>query len=423
MMREQLEKRRNVLTERSENFRHYFEQTKNKIEEHRSQTHKDVDEYFDDAVKTIDDKMKEYHSLIVKLQRSVEIKTKRVSKFLGEIENVENDPYSSESLKSLLIWKTNLRTIEEEEEPSFSTDKPFLSSGNKLSIMFGTFTYDILDTGKKLLHNIERQFNIENEYRNYSIKDICWLNTDEFIMIDDYKKNILSVNMKGYPFEIEGDTSPRKVASVGKHVFYITHNGKSIVCVDLEGKGNFWEESDSNRNRLQAKDLIIRKTGGEMVVLMYCFARNRGKIVTYDLETKKKTCEYAHVKKMPRKILFQEPEWIVENINRDLCTSDIGAKAVVVIGDNGDFRFRYTSHNPDTFSPGGLDCDTSGLILVCDIISNNIHILDQDGYFLRFLYGNGVFPDCQTKSIFVQPSGHAWVTDNEGRINVIRYIE
>ena len=79
--------------------------------------------------------------------------------------------------------------------------------------------------------------------------------------------------------------------------------------------------------------------------------------------------------------LYGYPHCITENINGDICTSDINKNAVVVVNKSGQYRFSYTGQGL-WFSPYGICTDVLGHILVCDSYSEYVHLLDQDGGFL-----------------------------------------
>ncbi|XP_061167599.1 protein PML-like [Saccostrea echinata] len=81
--------------------------------------------------------------------------------------------------------------------------------------------------------------------------------------------------------------------------------------------------------------------------------------------------------------LYRIPRYITENINGDICTSDYW-KGVVVVNKSGQHRFSYTGQESG-FDPYGICTDVLGHILVCDVISNTVHLLDQDGQFLSLL--------------------------------------
>ncbi|XP_022343920.2 uncharacterized protein LOC111136997 [Crassostrea virginica] len=93
--------------------------------------------------------------------------------------------------------------------------------------------------------------------------------------------------------------------------------------------------------------------------------------------------------------LYSYPRYITENINGDICTSDFGKDAVVVVNKSGQHRFYYTSKSGQhrfsytgqgsRFYPCGICTDVIGHILMCDFISKSVHLLDQDGGFLSII--------------------------------------
>uniref|UniRef100_A0A8W8JEW0 B box-type domain-containing protein n=1 Tax=Magallana gigas TaxID=29159 RepID=A0A8W8JEW0_MAGGI len=84
--------------------------------------------------------------------------------------------------------------------------------------------------------------------------------------------------------------------------------------------------------------------------------------------------------------LYNDPHYITENINGDICTSDYSKHAVVVVNKSGQHRFSYTGQG-SMFVPYGICTDLLGHIIVCDSfhMNNKVHILNQDGHFLSLL--------------------------------------
>ncbi|XP_065929133.1 tripartite motif-containing protein 2-like [Magallana gigas] len=82
--------------------------------------------------------------------------------------------------------------------------------------------------------------------------------------------------------------------------------------------------------------------------------------------------------------LYDIPHNITENLNSDICTSDKGKRAVVVVDKAGQHRFSYKGQGA-LFYPRGVCTDVLGHILVCDYYSDTVYLLDQDGQFLCIL--------------------------------------
>jgi hypothetical protein len=114
------------------------------------------------------------------------------------------------------------------------------------------------------------------------------------------------------------------------------------------------------------------------------FFRIQTKVVRYSGSTEKQTIQYDEQGLR----FYVSAGYICENRNQDVCVSDCGASAVVVVKSSGKLRFRYTgrpSNTGGTFNPLGLTTNSQGHILVADYSNDLIHILNQDGQFLCYI--------------------------------------
>jgi streptogramin lyase len=142
------------------------------------------------------------------------------------------------------------------------------------------------------------------------------------------------------------------------------------------------------------------------------------KVVRYSGSTETQTIRYDD----QGRPLYSGAGYISENRNQDVCVSDNIAKSVVVVTASGKLRFRYTgppSNTGGSFDPVGITTNSQAHILVADWINNRVHLLDQDGQFLRYILCGLSRP----YGLCVDIRDNLWVSEyNTAKVKRIKYL-
>uniref|UniRef100_A0A8W8LZ77 Tripartite motif-containing protein 2 n=1 Tax=Magallana gigas TaxID=29159 RepID=A0A8W8LZ77_MAGGI len=160
-------------------------------------------------------------------------------------------------------------------------------------------------------------------------------------------------------------------------------------------------------------------SSGDLLLVMCNDDTTHCKVVRYSGSVKKQRIQNNENGK-PLYSRDYKIKYIAENRNLDICVADRAAGAVVVVSQAGKLRFLYTGHpsKENPFKPRGIATNNQSQILVADFDNNCIHILNQDGQFLRLI--DDINEPC---GLSVDTLDNLFVAEYKtGDVKVIKYL-
>ncbi|XP_061165872.1 uncharacterized protein LOC133174790 [Saccostrea echinata] len=220
-------------------------------------------------------------------------------------------------------------------------------------------------------------------------RHISYMSSDQFWVSDT--NNLIKTNSAG-------DTLTQQINVINSdYGVHTATNSGELIFID--------DKFNINKISFDSKTTnLIGKTGLDSPLCVYFSPFNGDLLVgmgRYNSEKRR----YSHSKvirynsslklvqtiknKTSDKTLYSCPIYITENHNRDILVSDTrhyNCGAVVVTDGRGNHRFSYKRHPSGLpLDPRGICTDTLSHILVCDVNTHTIHVLDKDGQFLFML--------------------------------------
>ncbi|XP_052678916.1 E3 ubiquitin-protein ligase TRIM71-like [Crassostrea angulata] len=357
-----------------------------------------------EITKTMDNKKEIIRKILQELEKSIYLKYKDILSIIHVQKSALNEnsqKLTTEIDKHGEVWHREINTIIRNMKSNVEEmDSKHLAKINKEQLyqQFGSLSALSIKTEEhgfimespsaescppdrplidvpRIVTQIDTDYGVLNSVSCLSDEEMWTCGQDKIIRMYNLSgKLVKSVKTKSenYPYDIAVTRSGHLVYTDYKdRTVNIVKNTQIQTVISLQG----WRPLG-----------VCSTSYGDLLVVMDSDDDKQTKVVCYSGSTEKQSIQYND-KGRP---LYSSGEYkyISENRNLDICVSDSDASAVVVVNQAGKLRFTYTgppSTTKESFYPFGITTDSQGRILTADGYNQRIHILDQDGQFLRYI--------------------------------------
>ncbi|XP_055998947.1 uncharacterized protein LOC130047615 [Ostrea edulis] len=244
---------------------------------------------------------------------------------------------------------------------------------------------------------------------------------------------------------IDGEGNVLEIVHTGSgyvpHDLAVSQDKELLYCDNIERTVKMVQNKNQRallRYEMWRPQGICVTSEGGILVSLYNELEGHSKVMKYAIQRQiEENQELATLQTVEPKLrmviqydergesLFRYATFIAENvINNDVCVSDHGINSVVVVSQEGKFKFIYNNvlsqRKFETFFPCSIATDSQGHILIADGDNDCVHVISSDRHFLCYV------DNCDVSGIYgidVDSSDKLWIGEvDTGKIKVIQYL-
>lgn len=414
-----------------------YKTLKQRIENQRTKWHNEIDKIVD----LLQNETEEMRDIQMKALNKHLQKVKELRTGIQKAINSNKDLLYSHTVTETLSYKSknaDLNFFPEKLEVSVPCFISQPINGDLIAEMFGAIVgfsiSEKIEQYKKKTQKIGQRIFLDKPYIHSVLE--TEMKCPEKLTCQVYKKMWVAGNegsLKLFKCERLGSGSGATSSSLTlKHVnvnkgptdITVTRSGDLIYGIKLENI-IFTLTQDKTKLLINLHDwklLSLCITAfDEILVCMTDERKYRCRVVRFNKDSdKRQIIQYDH----QGKSIYTSGmlnKYIEENKNGDICLADRDAGAVIVTDIAGRFRFRYdgtiSSQMGGQFCPVGIGTDSSANIFISD--SLQVHIIDKNGKFLRFLD----IVCSNPMQLALDEEDILYIADTHGNIKMVEYIE
>jgi hypothetical protein len=412
----------------------HYSGVEKEAKEKREKWHLEVDSIFN-TFELLIQSLRDHEMTILK---SYQVQLRNQTADMTQTVQENKDILKSNNVSDVVIYSSKLtkfRTIPPVPDVRSPSLKTKTVQGRILSLELGDYRATLAQTAlslpsltdevlhlsvKKLLKNAKIIASIPTDVKNLKRvacagSDKAWISgKDEIIHCVDIHGTVQDAvpsTCPEYPSDITVSKEGELIYSdVYNRTVNIVRRGKTEALITIP-RG--WGSSGLSFTR--SEDILVSMNTIDYS-RQYKIVRYQGKKVTQEID-----------KDGSGNPIYQGGEYalyVKENINGDIVASDGNANTVVVVNRKGKVRFQYNDKplgERQPFSPRQIVTDSMGNIIVADTFNDCLHILDQNGQFIKYVDNFGL--NGGPNGLSVDSEGRLWVgLYYSGEVKVIQYV-